>query len=121
MRKRGLMIAELVAASGILVLAVMITWFGMDLYAQVRDEIDLRRSLRLVADAELARIAAGAPPAGVSGDAAAPWRVQVNRSPVTGAWGDLRVTTVSVSGVSRRGRIVAVELSAILPDGGVGP
>lgn len=118
MRRAGSALIELIAASGIILLAVFITWYGMDSYAQMRDEVDLRRSLRLAARTELARLAVGAPADSVLSDPAMQRSVQVTHTPLAEPWGALRVTTVRVSQVSRRGRTVAVELSAVLPPSG---
>ena len=90
-------------------LAAAIAWYALSQYAVVREEIDLRRTLRLAAQAEIARLQAFAP------TSAAPANANVNLTVSTtsgeGAWTGLERVSVTAAGQTRRGRAVQIELA----------
>lgn len=111
--RRAFLLIEVIGATAIVILAAAIIWYGMDQYAVVRDEIDLRRSLRLVAQSELARLAVSDATVAPSAMGGAPPGItlQVTQSAADGEWRGFEKLAVRASATSRRGRPVVIELA----------
>ncbi|MBL8879578.1 MAG: hypothetical protein JNG88_10710 [Phycisphaerales bacterium] len=106
---RAFLLVEVIGASAIVMLAAAITWYALTQYAVVRDEIDLRRSVRLAALAEIARQQAFAPASAAAVETSID--VSVTIQPGVGAWSGLERVAVRAVGRTRRGRLVESQLA----------
>lgn len=108
-KRRAFLLVELIGTTAIILLAASIAWYAITQYAVVREEIDLRRSVRLAAQAEIARLLAFAP--GTTSSLGADVSLSVTTTPGQGAWSGLERVAVRATGQTRRGRSIQIELA----------
>ncbi|HEY3242992.1 MAG TPA: hypothetical protein VGM03_06530 [Phycisphaerae bacterium] len=112
-RRRAFFTLDIIAAIGLGMVLMLAFSLGVRYFAQISDECDTRRVLRLAAEHELDRLRAGIsePDSVIQRDGC---QLEVSRAPGVDVWSGLEHVRVVARKPARKGRWVGVELSAYL-------